>query len=64
MSRLFRSAIVPLVIIAALVWFLGEALLPSHDQRKHIAYSELITAVKSHPEDVQKVQFDPKTRSI
>ncbi len=64
MSRLFRSAIVPLVIIAALVWFLGEALLPNNDQRRHIAYSELITAVRTHPEDVQKVQFEPKTRSI
>jgi len=64
LSRFFRSALFPLLIIVLLVWLASQTLLPNRDERQKIAYSELITAVETSPSDVKELIFAPKSKSI
>ena len=50
MSRFFRSALFPLVLIVLLVWLASHTLLPNRDEHKKITYSELINRVESDPQ--------------
>ncbi len=64
MSRFFRSALFPLILIVLLVWLASHTLLPNRDEHKKIAYSELINRVEADPELVDNLVFNPKSRSI
>ena len=64
MSRFFRSALFPLLIIVLLVWLASQTLLPNRDERQKIAYSELINAVQDNPTEVKDLVFSPKGKSI
>jgi cell division protease FtsH len=63
-NRFFRSALFPLVIIAALVWLALQTLGGGHGKSTHLTYSTVIDQAKSCPQCIQNVTFDPNKRSI
>jgi cell division protease FtsH len=63
-SRFFRSALFPLIVIVLLVYLASQTLLPRSDQQTKITYSQLIEHVQTNPEKVSDVVFNPKGRSI
>jgi cell division protease FtsH len=63
-SRFFRSALFPLIVIVLLVYLASQTLLPRSDEAKKMTYSQLITAVEQQPNSVQDLVFNPKGRSI
>jgi cell division protease FtsH len=64
LSRFFRSALFPLIVIVLLVYLASQTLLPRSEEQKKITYSELIGHVETNPEQVKDVVFNPKGRSI
>ncbi len=64
MSRFFRSALFPLIVIVLLVYLASRTLLPSDDEGPKITYSQLIAEVEEDPSQFQQVVFSPKGRSI
>ena len=64
MNRFFRSALFPLVIIAALVWLALQTL--DHNSTKNQPFTtyQFIHAVDTNPSGVQKVVIDPNKQSI
>jgi cell division protease FtsH len=64
LSRFFRSALFPLIVIVLLVYLASRTLLPSDDEGPKMTYSQLITAVEENPSQFQQVVFSPKGRSI
>ncbi len=65
MNRFFRSALFPLVIIAALVWLALQTLGGHGAKTEKLTYSQVISDAKScGPSCISKVTFDPNKRSI
>jgi cell division protease FtsH len=65
LSRFFRSALFPLLIIILLVYLASQTLLPRSDSARKVTYSQLITAVENEGQSaVQEVVFKPKSREI
>ena len=64
MSRFFRSALFPLILIVLLVYLASQTLLPNRDERQKIPYSQLIEQVEENPSSVNELVFSPKGRSI
>ncbi len=64
MSRFFRSALFPLIVIVLLVYLASQTLLPRSEEKTKITYSQLIGHVQTNPEKVDDVVFNPKGRSI
>ena len=64
MNRFFRSALFPLVIIAALVW-LALQTLGTHSSKtvSHSTY-DFIKQVQTAPNSIQDVSIDPNKQSI
>ena len=59
----FRSALFPLLVIAALAWLALGTLRDSEDSRE-VAYSDLIARVESAPESIELVTFVPRRQRI
>ena len=65
MNRFFRSALFPLVIIAALVWLALQTLGGHGQKTEKLTYSQVISDAKSCGNQcIDKVTFDPNKRSI
>ena len=66
MSRLFRSALIPLLAIVAVVWLASNTLMskPSHAAKNIPTYSALITAVKTGSPKITSIEFNPSKRAI
>jgi cell division protease FtsH len=67
LSRFFRSALFPLIVIVLLVWLASQTLLPRSGDAQKVTYSQLINEVeKCEPGScsVSQVLFVPKGRSI
>ena len=64
MSRFFRSALFPLILIVLLVYLASQTLLPDKEERREMPYSQLIETVRSDPESVRELVFDPDRREI
>jgi cell division protease FtsH len=64
LSRFFRSALFPLIVIVLLVYLASQTLLPRSEEQTKITYSQLIDHVQTNPEKVSDVVFNPKGRSI
>ena len=64
MSRFFRSALFPLIVIVLVVYLASQTLLPNRDEAQEIAYGELIQRVDSGQSDVSEVLFIPKSQTI
>ena len=64
MSRFFRSALFPLIVIVLLVYLASQTLLPRSEEVQKVTYSELIRTVNDDPASVAQVVFKPKRREI
>jgi cell division protease FtsH len=64
LSRFFRSALFPLLIIVLLVWLASQTLLPNQDERVELPYSALIDKVEDSPDSVSELLIIPKEREI
>ena len=64
MSRFFRSALFPLLIIILLVWLATQTLLPNQDERTELPYSALIETVETNSDSVTELLIIPKEREI
>jgi cell division protease FtsH len=65
LSRFFRSALFPLIVIVLLVYLASQTLIPRSDEKTKITYSGLIQQVETNPETFKEpIVFNPKGRSI
>jgi cell division protease FtsH len=67
LSRFFRSALFPLIVIVLLVWLASQTLLPRSGDAQKVTYSQLINEVDNCTTGscpVSQVLFVPKGRSI
>jgi cell division protease FtsH len=63
-NRFFRSALFPLIIIAALVWLALQTLGSKGPKVERQTLADLTTLVQSKPETIQKVVFTPTKQEI
>jgi cell division protease FtsH len=65
-SRLFRSALIPLLAIVAIVWLASNTLMskPNHASSSIQTYSELQKAIKTGSTKFKLVEFNPSKRAI
>ncbi len=65
MSRFFRSALFPLIVIVLLVYLASQTFLPGRsDQSTKITYSQLIELVETQPSSIESILFVPKGKAI
>ena len=65
MSRFFRSALFPLIVIVLLVYLASQTLLPGRsNESEEITYSQLKGQVDENPSAFESVLFDPNKQSI
>jgi cell division protease FtsH len=65
LSRFFRSALFPLIVIVLLVYLASQTLLPGRSgESKKITYSQLIALVDSDAGSIDNVVFDPKSQAV
>ena len=64
MNRFFRSALFPLIIIAALVWLALQTLGSHGTKQTKQTYSELLQTAITQPRDIQSVTFAPTKQEI
>ncbi len=64
MNRFFRSALFPLIVIAALVWLATQTLVSHGKKTDRETYSQLIQTVQNDPQAIQSVVFNPNKREI
>jgi cell division protease FtsH len=63
-NRFFRSALFPLIIIAALVWLALQTLGTHGTKQTKETYSQLISDVREHPGSIKSVTFQPSKQEI
>src|ERR1051325_2760958 len=64
MNRFFRSALFPLIIIAALVWLALQTLGSHGPKVTKSTTSSVYAQVRDHPETIQEVKVDPNKQSL
>ena len=64
MSRFFRSALFPLIVIVLLVYLASQTLLPRSEEPENVTYSQLKEQISTNPETFTEIVFSPKGRSI
>ena len=64
MTRFFRSALFPLIVIVLLVYLASQTLIPQQKSAKKVTYSELIQRVQDDPKSIELVEFNPKKQQI
>ncbi|HEY2311000.1 MAG TPA: ATP-dependent zinc metalloprotease FtsH [Gaiellaceae bacterium] len=64
MNRFFRSALFPLVIIAALVWLAITTLGHGGSSSTSQPFSKLYTKAQNNPQQISSVSFDPSKQEI
>ena len=64
MNRFFRSALFPLIIIAALVWLALQTLGNHGAKQEKMTYSQLIQTVQAQPGSIEGVTFVPSKQEI
>jgi cell division protease FtsH len=64
MTRFFRSALFPLIVIVLLVFLASKTLIPQQKGAKKETYSQLITRVKDEPQTIDNVVFTPTKQQI
>src|SRR5262245_56778862 len=64
MSRFFRSALFPLIVIVLLVYLASQTLIPKQKGAEKVTYSDLITRVENEPDSIDLVVFNPNKQQI
>ncbi|HVM58027.1 MAG TPA: ATP-dependent metallopeptidase FtsH/Yme1/Tma family protein, partial [Gaiellaceae bacterium] len=64
MNRFFRSALFPLIIIAALVWLALQTLGNHGTKQVKMTYSDLYSTVLAQPASIENVTFVPSKQEI
>jgi len=64
MTRFFRSALFPLIVIVLLVYLASQTLIPRDKGAEKLTYSQLIEKVKKDPSSVGIVVFTPTKQQI
>jgi cell division protease FtsH len=64
MTRFFRSALFPLIVIVLLVYLASQTLIPKDKGTEKLTYSQLIDQVQSDPGSVAEVVFTPTKQQI
>src|SRR6266850_4016369 len=65
MNRFYRSALFPLVIIAALIWLAVQTLgNDSSGSSKSLRFSDALALVKQNPGGIDHVTFHPSTQQV
>jgi cell division protease FtsH len=64
LSRFFRSALFPLIVIVLLVYLASQTLLPRSEDAQKVTYSQLIQTVEDDPTSIEGVLFKPKGQEI
>jgi hypothetical protein len=64
MTRFFRSALFPLIVIVLLVYLASQTLIPQEKSAKKVTYSDLIQRVQDDPKSISLVEFNPKKQQI
>jgi cell division protease FtsH len=64
LSRFFRSALFPLIVIVLLVYLASQTLLPRSQDAEKVTYSQLIQTIETNPSSIDSVLFKPKGREI
>ncbi len=64
MSRFFRSALFPLIVIAAIVWLATQTLVTTGKKSTKTTFSAVIQQAKSDPASMKEVVFNPSKREI
>jgi cell division protease FtsH len=63
-SRFFRSALFPLIVIAAIVWLATQTLVTTGKKAEKTTYSAVIQQAKTDPASIREVVFNPSKREI
>jgi len=63
-SRFFRSALFPLIVIAAIVWLATQTLVTTGKKAEKTTYSAVINQAKNDPASIREVVFNPSKREI
>ncbi|MDX6518406.1 MAG: cell division protease FtsH, partial [Gaiellaceae bacterium] len=64
MNRFFRSALFPLIVIAAVVW-LATMTLRGHGQKTtHKTLSEAVTLIRQHPGQISQAVLNPNKQEL
>jgi cell division protease FtsH len=64
MTRFFRSALFPLIVIVLLVYFASQTLIPQQKGAKKVYYSDLIQRVQTDPQSIKLMVFSPTKQQI
>jgi cell division protease FtsH len=64
MTRFFRSALFPLIVIVLLVFLASKTLIPQQKGPEKVTYSQLIDKVKTDPQTIDNVVFSPSKQQI
>ncbi len=64
MTRFFRSALFPLIVIVLLVYLASQTLIPQQKGAKKTTYSDVIQQVKTDPDSIELVVFTPTKQQI
>ncbi len=64
MNRFFRSALFPLVIIAALVWLAITTLGHGGSSTQSMTFSQLYSKAQNNPAQISLVTFDPSKQEV
>jgi ATP-dependent Zn protease len=63
-NRLFRSALFPLVIIAALIWLGVQTIRSDSHGSSNLRFSDALELVRQNPGGIQHVTFHPSTHKV
>jgi cell division protease FtsH len=63
-SRFFRSALFPLIVIAAIVWLATQTLVTTGKKSAKTTFSAVIQQAKTDPASIREVVFNPSKRQI
>ena len=64
MNRFFRSAFFPLLVIVALAWLASETLRGDNSKQRDVTYSQVQDQVRSSPNQIESIVFDPKKHGV
>jgi cell division protease FtsH len=63
-NRFFRSALFPLIVIAALVWLAIQTLSGQGEKAEKMTLSEVYVLIENQPRSIEQVVFNPNKREL